>query len=365
MNNKIIELDTGTAAVTAITPKILSATIEEIRRGEKIWGQFFKENRDLMNNGGTEVVFPKKKSGIAVTWGISPGGSITASSMSYDATTIAIAKGGIGLAFQGEAIRQANRDIIADQIAEAGLAWRDTLDLVAMEKMFPSATVVAADSIAACVGTIVVGIKETIGNWSTASITVDAHGTTIGAAGDATAATISFWYIPTTTQKRAASSASSVGSISPKDIFRLKSDINSKLYKPDLMIMHPDMFAEVIYDPSVKFVEKSAYEGQGVVFNGEIGKLWGVKVLTSEMCPRFAIVMMQSDKVGREVVRKELDMKRDEYTGINKDLLYFWGFGERNFGVVNPYAYGAVYCIGTIATGNWEVQSGAFSAINP
>jgi N4-gp56 family major capsid protein len=365
MKKEITELALGTADVTAITPKVLSKTIEEIRRLEKVWGQFYKTNTDLMNNGGTQVEFPKKQIGISVSWGLSPGQGPTQSSIPYTATTITIAKGGIGLAIQGEAIRQANRDVVADQVQEAGLVWKDTLDLVAMEQMFPSVTVVAANSICALPGTIVIGVKSTIGDFSSASITVSSSGTTIGTFSGATNATVSVWYVPSTTNRRAASTTSSVGSVSPKDVLKLKSDITGKAYSPSVLIMHSNMFAELIYDPSVKFVEKSAYEGEGVVYTGEIGKLWGMKVIVSDLMPQFGIALIDPQHLGYEVVRKELDLKRDEYTGASADVLYFWGFSERNFGIVNPYSYGAVYAIGTIAAGNWAVQGGKFGGLNP
>jgi len=364
MKEKITELALGTADITAITPKVLSKTIEEIRRLEKVWGQFYKTNTDLMTNGGTQVEFPKKQIGISVSWGLPPGQGPTQSNISYDAKTITIKKGGIGLSIQGEAIRQANRDVIADQVQEAGLVWKDTLDLVAMEQMFPTATVVAANSIAACPGTFVIGIKATIGDWSTAEIKIDANGTTIGPAGHATDATISFWYAPSTTNRRAASATSSSGSQSPRDILKLKSDITGKAYSPSVMVMHSNMFAEIIYDPAVKFVEKSAYEGEGVVFTGEIGKLWGMKVIVSDLMPQFGIALLDPQHLGYEIVRKELDLKRDEYTGASADVLYFWGFSERNFGIVNPYSYGIVYSQGTIASGNWAVQGAKFGGLN-
>jgi hypothetical protein len=73
--------------------------------------------------------------------------------------------------------------------------------------------------------------------------------------------------------------------------------------------------------------------------------------------------MLDSKDIGYEVVRKELDLKRDEWTGASADVLYFWGFGERNFGVVNYNAYGVAYPLGTITS--WAVQGSDFTGVNP
>lgn len=364
MKTQIEELAFGTADVTVITPKIISTTIEEIRRDTKIWGQFFKTNKDLMANGGSEVVFPKKQVGISVTWNLSPGSGPTQSTMTYDATTIAIKKGGMGLAIQNDAVRQANRDVIADHIAEAGLVWTDTLDLLAMEAMFPNATIGAATTLGLTITlatAIPIGVKATFGDFSAANIVFSTTTCTINVVGG----TLSYWYCPVTANSQQSPTLQTTGraSVSPKDVLLLRSKITADKYKPDVMIMHPDMFADLIYDPSVKFIEKSAYEGQGVIFSGELGSLWGMKVITSILCPAWAVVMVDTKNVGYEIIRKELDLKRDEWTGASADVLYFWGFGERNFGVVNRNAYGVAYPYGTITS--WAVQGSAFAGSNP
>jgi len=69
----IEELALGTVDVAAITPKVISKAIQEIARGERVFAQFFRENRDLMGPGKPhEISFPKKKTGISVTWDVSP-----------------------------------------------------------------------------------------------------------------------------------------------------------------------------------------------------------------------------------------------------------------------------------------------------
>jgi len=91
----IEELALGTADVKAITPKVISATIEEVARGKRVFAQLFKENRDLVGKPGLEISFPKKGTGISATFDVSPGGTVPASSFAYSAVTIRVKKGGL------------------------------------------------------------------------------------------------------------------------------------------------------------------------------------------------------------------------------------------------------------------------------
>ncbi|RLF22423.1 MAG: hypothetical protein DRN15_09030 [Thermoprotei archaeon] len=333
----------STSDITALTPKVMSATVEEIRRGKRVFAQFYKVNRDLVGTGGTQVEFPKKSSNVVVQTNMSAGAAITAEKISYDAVTISIKKHGVGLAFQGEALRQVKRDVIADAIKEAGEAYADAMDTLALEAMFPTVTIVGSSSIGAAAGTIIIGVKSTIGNVS--NIVQDANGCTVNFG--AATGTIVAWYIPTTAGARRVSAAA--GSLSAKDILMARSDIISKNFEPDVVIIHPKRLAEIIYDPATKFVEAWAYRGAGPLMNGEIGQMWGLKVIVTNKAPIYGAILVDSDDLGYCVERMDLELKRDEYTGINKDILYFWGFAERNYGVVNPEAYGAVALQGTFS----------------
>jgi hypothetical protein len=106
--------------------------------------------------------------------------------------------------------------------------------------------------------------------------------------------------------------------------------------------MHPDRLIEILYDSTVKFLEKSVYKDQGELYTGELGQIWGMKVIVSNKVPRYGIIAIDSSDLGYEVWRKDLKMVRDDYTGMNADELRFWGFAELNYGVVNAKAYGAV-----------------------
>jgi len=356
MNKEIQELALQTSDVAAITPKVIADVIEEIARHKRIWAQFFKDNRDLERNGGSEVVFPKKGSGVTATFPVSAGTGISASNMTYSAVTIDIKKGGLGLAFQGEAIRQANRDVIRDHIEEAGEVWADTLDIVAFEAMFPSTTVSASGASTINLGsTLPIAFKSINGTDGTLYVSSTSASSIVLADG----ATIAFYYVPTSSPAGTIGSkrvSITGGSLSAKDLLLLRNDIIAKKRNPDVFVIHPDLLTDILYDPAVKFLEKSAYEGEGPIFNGEIGQLWGMKVIVSNKAPKYGAVALQSDKVGYHIIRKPLQLTRDDYTGMSMDVLYYWGFAEENYGVVNMDAYGAVALKGTFDLSELEVQ---------
>jgi len=352
MKNVIQELDLAPSDVTVITPKVISGVIEEIRRHKRVWAQFYKTNRDLVNNGGKEIEFPKKESGITATFDVSAGTGISASNMTYSAVTITVKKGGIGLGFQGEAIRQANRDVLADAIKEAGEVWADTLDIVALEAMFPSVTVAETSGASTVAASFpVVGIKSYNGGFSkiinyasSSSIVFTNKGT------------VTYWYAPQTNAEGDTIGArritSTAGSFSAKDILNARSDIIANKFEPEVLVIHPDVLTDILYDPTVKFLEKSVYKGEGELYNAELGRIWDLRVIVSNKCPRYAAVLIDPGDLGYEVIRKDLKLVRDEYSGMSMDVLYFWGFGELNYGVVNAQAYGVVAMQGTLTEAN-------------
>jgi hypothetical protein len=349
MKDKIDEFAVaGTAAVTDITPKILSTAIEEIARDNKVWAQFYKVNRDLMTSGGTEVVFPMKGAGVTASWGLTQGQGLTASGMTFSGKTIAVSKGGVGLGLYGEAVRQTQRDVISDNINEAGLVWADTIDTAAFEAMFPTATATACNGGTFVAGSVgIMGVKSVSPSTCTGFTIVNLGTSSSIAYASSAVGTVTYWYCPTTAAYDNVGSGAS--SLVLRDVNTLKNAIVGYKFKPKVLIGHPERVTDIIFDTTAKFLEKSAYEGVGPVYTGEIGMVLGLKVISCVYAPTIALIAIDDARLGYQVIRKELDMQRDQYTGMSLDALYFWGFAEKGFGVVNARSYGAVAVKGTYA----------------
>lgn len=340
----IFELaDTTSADVTAITPKVISATVEEIARGKRVFAQFYKINRDLVTSGGTQVEFPKKGSGVVVQTNLSAGDTLNTGNMIYTATTIPIKKHGIGLGFYGEAIRQVKRDVIKDAIQEAGESWADAEDTVALEAMFPLGifSTSGAGTINAA-GTLVIGVKRILGTVTSMVIT----STDTQFVCDS-GATIQAWYVPTSIGAR--NTTQNNNTLSPRDLWEAKIDIVGKNYNPDIMVINPERIGDIIYSPAEKMIESWVYRNEGPLLNGEVGKLFGMKVIATTKAPLYGVALIDSQALGYKVERMGLELKKDEFSGLKTDMLYFFGFAEYNFGVVNPDAYGAVVMKGSFS----------------
>jgi hypothetical protein len=349
MKNDIQELAVMTTSdVTAITPKVISTTVEEIARAQVIWSQFYKLNSDLKTNGGTEVIFPVKKSGLVASWGLAAGTGLTPGGMSFNAVTIAVQKGGIGIGIYGEAIRQSNRDVIADCLKEAGLMWAETIDIIAFEGMFPPQTISACNGGTYVATTIpIMGIKSVTPSTCTGFTIVQLGTSSSITYASSAAGTVVYWGAPSSIGYSNASSGAS--SLTVRDIIAIKTGIANYKRNPTVLVINSERLADLMYDSTAKFLEGSAIRGSGEVYNGMLGQLWGLNVVVNAHASTFAAVVIDPQSMGYQVVRKDLDMKRDEYTGMSMDCLYFWGFAEKGFGVVNQRSYGAVVVKGTYA----------------
>ena len=340
-----IALQMGAADVAEITPKIIADTIEEVRRGKRVWAQFFKDNRDLEKNGGDYIVFPKKSAGVVVTTNMSAGQTIDTTYMTYDAVTISVKKHGVGLGFYGEAIRTASRDVVADNIKEAGEAYADAMDTLALESMFPAATVTASGASTVSCSFPVIGIKSKTSGFSHIEQDSSSAKAVFTAAG-----TVVYWYVPSTAGARTVTA--SAGSLALKDIFAAKADIEGNNFSPDVLVVHPDLVPDILFDPAVKWLEASAYRGSEELYNGELAKVFGLKVVVTTKCPRYGAVLLASKDVGWHVIKQPLKLREDPYTGMKNDVLYYWGIALENFGVVNEKSYGAIAYKGTLTEAN-------------
>jgi len=338
----IEELALGTADVAAITGKAIADTIEEVARGEVVFAQLFKPNEDLKRpNTPRQIQFPKKGTGISVTWGASPGATIASSSFTYDAVTVTVTKSGIRLEFTNEALEQAMRDVIKDHIYEAGLEWAEVLDDVAQTVMLDLTTqtcTVATGSLGTFPNTPVIKITDVPSSATISSVEYDTGKVTL--TGSVTAATITSVYSDYLSSTTLWVGASSAGSLSAKDILRVRSKLVAKHRKPDVLIINDADLASLLFDPNVKFVDVSAYGSNEALMNAEIGKIFGMKVVTSSRAPQGNAFVVDSKRLGYDVRKRDLSGVREDKPDYDSVWYHFWA--ERNFGVADSLAVGAV-----------------------
>jgi len=337
----IQELGLGTADVAAITGKAIADTIEEVARGEVKIAQLFKVNKDLMADGTPQQIqFPKKGTGIAVTWGATPGSTVSASSFAYDAVTVTTAKSGFRLEFTNEALKQALRDVIKDHVYEGGIVWAETIDDVASSIMLGLTSQTA---------TITTGSLGTFSNTPVYKITAAGTGTIVSVQYDTGVVTISGSLAADTITAQYANNpkgttlwvgATNPGSLRAFDIARVKAKMVAQHRNPDVMLFNDADYASLLFDTQLKFIDASAYGSQEAVLNGEIGKAMGLKVITSTRIPQGNAILVDTRRLGYDVHRRDLSGVREDKPEYDSVWYHFWA--ERNFGVADSLAVGLV-----------------------
>jgi len=321
--------------VADITAKVISDTIEEIARGKRVFAACFKENRDLIGPGKPrEISFPKKGTGISASWNVSPGATITGTTMTYSAVTISVKKGGVRLEFTNEAIEQALRDVIADHIKEAGLVWAETIDTIALETLLDvklgTLTMNAGTGTAA---TTLVPILQIVSVTGQTISSVDYYSGTIKMTGTVTASTIVFKYSNRCKTTGLYVDARWNGTLSSWDVLKGRAKIISKNFTPNVMIVHDNELPGLLYDERLKFLDVSAYGGREAIINAELGKIFGLKVWTTTRTYEGVAIYVDTNNLGYHVIRRPLKGTREDKPDRDSVWYHFWG--EENFGVVN------------------------------
>jgi len=337
----IEELGVGTADVAAITEKAIADSIEEVARGKCVYAQLFKVNRDLVGpNKPREISFPKKGTGISVSWGVAPGSSIAASSFSYEAVTVTVQKAGIRLEFTNEALEQAMRDVIKDHIYEAGLEWAEQLDDVAQTVALDlkRETVTITDGSIGTASNVPIMRIVSVNGGTIKSVQYDEG--TITLTGSVSAATVVTEYSNLLKSTGQWVSASTPGSLSVKDILRAKGKMAGNHRTPDVLILNPVDLATLFFDPNAKLVDASVYGKNEVLLNAELGKLFGMKVLMSSRSPEGAAILIDTTRLGYDVRKRDLTGTREDKPEFDSVWYHFWA--ERNFGLVDTLAVAAV-----------------------
>jgi len=335
----------GTVGVIAITPKVISGAIQEVARGERVYAQFFKSNRDIMGAGKPhEISFPKKGTGIAASWDVAQGTSIASSSFAYDATTIRVKKAGVRIQFNNEALEAAMRDVIADNIYEAGLIYAELLDDVAKTVMLDlvsgSATVTTGSltTFATSTGPI---ITATPGTGTIKSGGIDFATGVITLNGSLTADTVTVVYSGSSI---AAGSlwvrSATATTITAKDILLARAKIIAQNRHPNVCIMNDEDIANFLYDTNTKWIDAWAYRGKGPLLNAEVGQMFGLRVVTTTRAPTGVAAVIDTSRLGYHVHKRNLRGVREDKPEYDQVWYHYWA--EENFGKTDDFSVGLV-----------------------
>ena len=324
------ELAWSSANIAAIQTKVIAAEIERVARDTRILVDWYKVNRDLVGDGKPEsIAFPKSYAGIQFSIGVGYLGTVAASESTYDAVTFTVTKIGGRLEIPNEVIRRTQRDVIADQLYEAGEAFAETLDVMALEAMFPAATTIPSGADTFGVGKSIIGIKSVTGGHLASIAPYEGSMVVTGAD------TITYWYVPNT----CAGTVDAGSTLDAKDILQARNKVLAQKYNPTNLALHQDLLPDLWWDANLKFLDVSAYAQKEPLFNAEMGKFFGLKGQVSNRLPKYGAIVADVNKLGRYVIKRDLEIHREEKWDV--DAIYFYLWAECTIGVLNPGAYAA------------------------
>jgi len=331
----------STTDVVAITPKIISAAIQEVARGKRVYAQFFKLNRDLIGAGKPhEISFPKKGTGISSSWDVTEGETVSASTFAYDATTIRVKKAGIRLEFNNEALEAAMRDVIADHIYETGLIYAELIDDVAKTVMLDLASTaftISAGSTGAYTSNPMISV--TAGAATITSVDYDTG--TITLSGSVAAETVTVLYAGgsisagTLYQHVAAPTT-----VTAKDILLARAKVVAQNRHPDVAIMNDADIPGFLYDSNVKWLDASFYGSRRALLNAEVGELFGLKVVTTTRAPAGVVAVLDSSRLGYHVLKRPLKGVREDKPEYDQVWYHYWA--EENLGKTDDFSVAIV-----------------------
>jgi len=339
------------ADVAAITPEIIAEAFTEIAHKGCVFEQFYKPNRDILNKPGKQVVFPGAKASGGFTIGVPENTDIRNLNASigiekYTGTTIAIEKVGGYLNITRESIKYSLRDVIKDNIYEVGLQYKEAIDDMAYYQMMfgayklpseTSTTITAGNSIAALTGPVL-NISSISFGASTLRAIDYANGSIYLTATLAADATI--WYYTASKPGLAVNSAqpeSTSTGVTAWGILSGKTKMVAQGRNPKVVVMSDNDVPNLLYDEKVNFLSADAYGGREPLMNAEIGKLWGLKVVTeSRHLPDGAAILIDTDRMGYNVYKEELEVYRDP--AYERDAVSYYAYAERGFGVKDTLA---------------------------
>ena len=263
--------DMQTGAIPAVLKNIVARDVEKSAQAHRIARSLLKLNRDLVTKGGRALYVVKR--GAIVAEGATEGETVsTYNYTAYSLVTINPTKTRVPIRVTQESIDASELDVIRGNIEEAGLALADKEDVDILTVLLAVGT---AQEIAAAV----------------------------------------------------------TGTTSRSDLVKLRTKVNVAKFHVKFLVLHPDQFEDVLNDAS--FYDTSKYGSREPIVNGEVGSIYGMKVLVSENMTSGKVLAVDP-RAAVLAIKRDLDLKRKDAPEADSTDLYF--YMEYKPGIVNSGA---------------------------
>jgi len=324
---KLEELALTTSDISAVLPKVIKKQVEEAREEKLYMLQLWRQDKSLVGKPGKSLHITKVSGTIG--WAFLSEGEDIESALSAQERTftdveITPIKIGTWIQITREAIKSAQYNIVDMHIDRATFDLADGLDTYLYKTMVGATT--TTESIAGS-GTSTYSLSHgkilkvnsvKIGDTATTGYKIDYYDGKIKLAGT-TSGTVTVSYVYSTFDN--VYDASTTGRLTYTDFVKARTELLSKKWQPNVAIISPTLEGWLLKDE--RFTDASKYGSREVLLNGEIGKLAGLKIITTHNA-YDVLVVVDSPKFGLVVWKEPLEVftKEDEATYSVK--IYFY-----------------------------------------
>jgi N4-gp56 family major capsid protein len=328
------ELALTTSDVTAVLPKVIAREVEKEARPKRYGRQLCRLNRDLVGRPGRTIDLPVRG---AITAGrVSEGATSTIVKSAY--STIQVTPFKISTAFEvtQETINAMEMDVIEDFFEEAGHALADAEDLEIMRELISGATAVT-DTFSGDGSTKKFALTKDL-ITEIVSVQVDAAdedaytldyvlgdiGFTAAPATGTDNIVVVYYYWADTRGAARVFEANTVQLFGLVDMTKGRETVRVQKFNPDVMVIPAELEDDILNNS--QFVDASQYGGREGILRGEVGRIVGMRVLSTTQLFSGTVIYIDTSRCAKLVEKRDLEVKRDDLPGT--DSFGIWIYQE-------------------------------------
>ena len=298
--------------------EVIADAIAQFAEPNRVCRQLVNIDRSLQNQPGVTILIPKSVALSASV--VDEGASLTLQTQSYDSVAITVQIWGAAVSIGDETIEASKFNLIQDAMQNLGKALADAEDKDIINELIDYTTAADVDlvttgsvtTVALAYSNIIVvdSIVVTLTTTWTETIRMDYKHGVVGFSTAPSSATINFGYnasVPTI-------ETTTAGVLNAWTINEARSTVVAAGYKPDVIIMHPNQYMDILNDS--QFTDAAKYGSTRPIQNGEVGMIYGLKVfVTTQMYDGVAVVFDSTKAITYAI-------KREIYTKMTREGSY-------------------------------------------
>ena len=329
------ELQLTTSDVTAVLPKVIAREIETAARPRRYGRQLLRENADLLGRPGRTIDLPVR--GAISAGRVNEGATSTIVKSAYSTIPVTPFKISAHFVVTQETINAMEMDVIEDFFDEAGHAMADAEDTEIIHELIAGQTTALTETFNGDNTTVKFSLaKDLVTDIDV--VTVDATPTTAYTfdyvAGDIKFGTapgtgtdnisISYWYWADTRAAARVFEANTVALFGLVDMTKGRETVRVQKFSPDVMVIPVELEDDILNNS--QFVDVSQYGGREGILLGEVGKIVGMKVLTTTQLFSGTVIYIDTSRCAKYVAKRNLEVKRDDLPAT--DSFGIWVYQE-------------------------------------